>query len=221
MNLSAARQPLQGLYAITPEDYLLPRLAALVGAALKGGVKLLQYRNKSASAALRRAQAAELKRLCRAHDARLIINDDLPLALELDADGVHLGRQDHDGNLAAVRRALGPQRLLGVSCYADLTQARAAAAAGASYVAFGSIYPSRTKPDAPPAPLQLLQDARQLGLPVAAIGGITLDNAAATRAAGADLLAVSNDLFDTMDITRRAADYVSLLATPHDTTRLT
>jgi thiamine-phosphate pyrophosphorylase len=202
---------LHGLYAISPEDYLLPRLAALVHAALKGGVKLLQYRNKNAHPALRRAQAAELMRLCRAYDALLIINDDLPLAVELDADGVHLGRHDHNGDIAAARAALGPDKILGISCYADLSRAATAAQAGASYIAFGSIYPSKTKPDAPPAPLSLLSEARCMGLPIAAIGGITPENSAQTLAAGADMLAVASSLFDVMDIASQARTFQQII----------
>lgn len=210
MNSRDAESPaLRGLYAVTPEDYLLPRLSALVGAALAGGVKIVQYRNKSAPPPLRRAQAADLMRLCRAHGARLIINDDLPLALKLNADGVHLGRDD--GDIAAARQALGPDKILGVSCYADLGRAEAAARAGANYLAFGCMYPSLTKPDASPASLDLLGEAkRRFGLPVAAIGGINLTNAPQTIAAGADLLAVITDLFDAMDIAGRARSYEHL-----------
>lgn len=201
---------MRGLYAITPEDRLLPRLSALVEAALQGGVRWLQYRNKSAPPPLRRAQAAEMMRLCHAHGARLIINDDLPLALEICADGVHLGRDDHGGDLRAARVALGPDKILGISCYADLNRAEMATRAGASYLAFGSLYPSKTKPNAPAAPLALLGEAKQFGLPVAAIGGITLDNAEKTIAAGADFLAVISDLFDAPDITARARAYLPL-----------
>ncbi len=210
---------LRGLYAITPEDPLLPRLATLVEAALQGGVRLLQYRNKSAPPPLRRAQAAEMLRLCHAYDARLIVNDDLPLALEINADGVHLGRDDITdvSDLAAARRALnaqGTHKILGVSCYADLARAEMATHAGADYLAFGSMYPSHTKPNAPRAPLALLAEARRFGLPIAAIGGITLNNAAATLVAGADLLAVISDLFDApdMDIATRARAYTTLIA---------
>lgn len=197
---------LRGLYAVTPDDCLLPRLSALVAAALGGGVRLVQYRNKLAPPPLRRAQAADLLRLCRACGALLIINDDLPLALQIGADGAHLGRDD--GDIAAARAALGPGRILGVSCYADVANAEAAAAAGADYLAFGSMYASPTKPAAPRAPLELLGAARRRhALPVAAIGGITLDNAAQTIAAGADMLAVVSDLFDAMDIAGRARAY--------------
>lgn len=202
---------LRGLYAITPDDELPPRLSAMVMEALAGGVRLVQYRNKTAPPPLRRAQAADLLRLCRASEARLIVNDDLALALEIGADGVHLGRDD--GDINAARAALGPQKILGVSCYADLDLAAAAAKAGADYLAFGSIYPSVTKPNAPRAPLALLGEARRrFALPIAAIGGISLDNAALTIAAGADLLAVVSDLFDAIDIAAQAREYQRLFA---------
>jgi len=211
-DLQCGSPKLRGLYAVTQEDHLLPRLSALVGAALAGGVRLVQYRNKSSPSPLRRAQAAELLRLCHACDARLIINDDLPLALELGADGVHLGRDDaKEQDLAVIRAELGPQRILGVTCYDDLARAEAAAAAGASYLAFGSMFPSKTKPQATRAPLSLLGEAkRRFNLPVAAIGGICIANAAQAIAAGADLLAVSSDLFDTMDIGERANEFQTL-----------
>ncbi len=203
---------LRGLYAVTPDDYLVPRLSALVKMALDGGTRLIQYRNKTAPPPLRRAQAADLLRICRAHGARLIINDDLDLTLGLGADGVHLGSEDvPGGDLAAVRRGLGPDRILGVSCYAELGRAERAAAAGADYVAFGSIYVSPTKPDAARAPLALLGEAkRRLAVPVVAIGGITIDNAATVVAAGADMVAVITDLFDAMDIAARARQFDEL-----------
>lgn len=208
---SSPRHKLRGVYAITPDEKLLPRLSALVAAALAGGVRLVQYRNKIAPPPLRRAQAADLLRLCRACDAKLIINDDLALALEIGADGVHLGRDD--GDMVAARAALGPEKILGVSCYADLDRAAVAAAAGADYLAFGSVYASPTKPHAPRAPLNLLSEARRrFALPVAAIGGITLENAHSTINAGADMLAVIADLFDAMDITACARQYERLFA---------
>ncbi|MCF8198054.1 MAG: thiamine phosphate synthase [Sulfuritalea sp.] len=202
---------LRGLCAVTLDDPLLPRLSALVKAALDGGSPLVQYRNKSASSALRRAQAAEMLRICRAAGARLIINDDVWLAVEIGADGAHIGRDDAPGgSLAAARDALGPKRILGVSCYNELARGEEAAAAGADYLAFGSVFPSRTKPGAVQAPLKLLGEARRFGLPVAAIGGINLDNAQQVIDAGADILAVVSDLFDAMDIKRRAEDYQRL-----------
>jgi thiamine-phosphate pyrophosphorylase len=199
----------RGLYAVTPEDELLPRLSAMVAAALSGGVRLVQYRNKTAPAPLRRAQAAELLRLCRAHDAALIVNDDLALALEICADGAHLGRDD--GDIGAARAALGPNKILGISCYDDLELAANAVKAGADYVAFGSIYPTTTKPDATSAPLSILGEARRrFDVPIVAIGGIKLANAAQTIAAGADLLSVVSDVFDASDIAMRVREYNQL-----------
>jgi thiamine-phosphate pyrophosphorylase len=148
-------------------------------------------------------------RLCREFSVPVIVNDDVELALEVEADGVHLGRDD--GDLAAARRRLG-KRLLGASCYNDLSLARAAVAAGADYVAFGSVFASTTKPAAVRAPLTLFKEASGLGVPLAAIGGITLENAAALVAAGASLLAVISDLFDAPDIRARARQYGKLFA---------
>jgi thiamine-phosphate pyrophosphorylase len=151
-------------------------------------------------------------RICHASGAKLIINDDVWLAVEIGADGAHLGRDDAPGgSLAAARDALGSKRILGVSCYDDLARGEEAAAAGADYLAFGSMFPSRTKPAATRAPIELLGEARRrFGLPVAAIGGITLDNAPELIAAGADMLAVVSDLFDAMDIKARAEAYQEL-----------
>lgn len=207
-----ALPPLAGLYALTPDDNLLPRLSALVESALKGGVKWLQYRNKIAPAPLKRAQAAELLRICRAYGAKLIVNDDVWLAVEIGADGAHLGRDDiPGGGLATARDALGPHRILGVSCYDDLARAEVAVDAGADYIAFGSVFPSVTKPQAMRVPLATLTEAkRRFGVPVVAIGGITLANASQVLAAGADMLAVLSDLFDAMDIQQQAEKYQHL-----------
>lgn len=202
---------LRGLYAVTPDDPILPRQSSLVSFCLDGGVRLVQYRNKTAPQALRRSQAAELVRICRAVEAKLIVNDDLQLALEIGADGVHLGRDD--GDLAAARAALGPNRILGVSCYNEMSRAEAAVAAGADYIAFGAVFASPTKPAAASAPLSLITEAKtRFGdrCAIAAIGGITLDKAPEVIAAGADLLAVITDLFDAEDIPARAAAYQSL-----------
>jgi len=205
---------IRGLCAVTVDDPLLPRLSALVKAALDGGTPFVQYRNKAAPRALRRAQAAEMLRICRASGAKLIINDDVWLAVEIGADGAHIGRDDAPGgSLAAARDALGPKRILGVSCYNELARGEEAVKAGADYLAFGSMFASRTKPAAVRAPLEMLGEARRrFGLPVAAIGGITLDNAPEVIAAGADMIAVVSDLFDAMDIKARAASYQQLFA---------
>ena len=202
---------LSGLYALTPDLADTAELLRRARAALLGGARLLQYRNKGADGAQRREQAGALLGLCREFGAPLIVNDDLGLALEIGADGAHLGRED--GDLAAARAALGPGRLLGVSCYDAMERAREAKRNGADYVAFGSFFASPTKPAAVRAPLALPAQARaELGLPVCAIGGITLQNAPQLLAAGVDLLAVITDLFEAPDIRARAAAYTSLFS---------
>ncbi len=201
-----------GLYAVTPDGLETPRLLMLAEAALAAGIPLLQYRDKSGDAARRLEQAGALLALCRRYGARLIINDDAALAREVDADGVHLGGED--GDLAAARALLGPDKLIGASCYADFARAQAAAAADADYVAFGAVYPSPTKPLARRASLELIARARRElpGAQVAAIGGITLDNAATVIAAGAQFAAVITDLFEAPDVTARATAYQRLFA---------
>ncbi len=185
---------LRGLYVLTPDWPDTARLVALTEAILQGGCRWLQYRNKTASPCHREEQAGALRRLTRMHGAGLIVNDDIDLALAVAADGVHLGAAD--GDLAAARARLGPDRILGASCYQSLERARRAVASGADYVAFGSFYPSPTKPDAARADPDLLRQARDLGVPLCAIGGITLANAPALLAAGADLLAVISAVYD-------------------------
>ena len=191
---------LRGLYAITPEGGDVERKTRL---ALEGGIALLQYRQKKPDLSLARA----IVRLGKEFRVPVIINDDVELALELDAAGAHLGRDD--GDLAPARKRLHG-KLLGASCYNDAALAREAVKAGADYVAFGSVFSSPTKPAAVRAPLTLF--AVRLGVPLAAIGGITLENAPSLIAAGADLVAVISDLFDAPDIRQRARDYGKLFA---------
>jgi thiamine-phosphate pyrophosphorylase len=203
------RRSVAGLYAITPEDTDTGRLARRVEAALSGGAGLLQYRSKSAAAAVRRAQAERLLGLCRRHGALLIINDDLELALSLRADGVHLGRDD--GDVAAARERLPAGTLLGVSCYERIELATAAVDAGADYVAFGSAFASPTKPGAVRAPRELYAQARaRLAVPIVAIGGITLENARLVIDAGADAIAVITAVFDAADVKAAAAAFCDL-----------
>lgn len=191
---------LQGLYAVT-DPALGERLIAAVAEALEAGVRIVQYRDKRGDAPQREMEAIVLRALTRRHDALLIINDDPDLAAAVQADGVHLGRDDT--GISEARRLLGPQAVIGASCYDSLELARSAAAAGADYVAFGSVYPSATKPDAVRAPLDLLTAAKQqLGTPVCAIGGIAPTNAGPVLAAGADLLAVVSGIFAAHDIRR-------------------
>jgi thiamine-phosphate pyrophosphorylase len=190
---------MRGLYAITPARVDLDA----VRRALDGGIALLQYRAKPPDA----QEAARVVAMAKAYGVPVIINDDAALALSSGAAGVHLGRDD--GELASARGKL-KGKLLGASCYNSLEAAATAVRAGADYVAFGSVFSSPTKPAAVSAPLSLFSDARRLGVPLCAIGGITLDNAAQLVTAGADLLAVITDLFDAPDITARARGYARL-----------
>ena len=201
---------LHGLYALT-DTGLTPgaKLTAAVEAAIRGGARLVQYRDKSGDAARRAEEARALVELCRGHGVPLIVNDDVELAAAADADGVHLGKDD--GDPAAARVRLGPRALIGVSCYDSLERAVAAARAGADYVAFGSFHPSDSKPGAVRPPASLLGDARRrLGIPLCAIGGITPENGAALVAAGADMLAVIRGLFAAPDVTAAAKTYARL-----------
>lgn len=199
---------LRGLYAVTPEMADTATLAARVEQCLAGGAALLQYRNKSAAPALALEQCRRLAALCRAHGVPFVVNDSVDLALACGADGVHVGRADADAR--AARRAL-PRAIVGVSCYDDVTRASAAAAAGADYVAIGSVFSSPTKPAAVRAPLALLAQARGAsGLPVVAIGGITLANAPEVVAAGADMLAVISAVFDASDVAAAARAFADL-----------
>lgn len=205
----AARRAVKGLYAITPEEPDTQRLARKVEAVLSGGARVIQYRSKSVDAPRRHAQAQALLAPCRNSGALFIVNDDLELALAIGADGVHLGRDD--GDIAAARTRLGPEMILGASCYDRLDLALASVAAGADYVAFGSAFASSTKPDAVRAPLDLFRRARaQLSVPIVAIGGISPANALAVIEAGADAVAVITAVFDAGDIAAAAASLSGL-----------
>lgn len=200
-----ASPPPRGVYLITPDEADGARLLARVAPLLGHGPTWLQYRNKRADAAQRLAQATALQALCAQAGVPLIVNDDVALAQAVGAAGVHLG--EDDGDLAAARAALGADALIGASCYDDLALARAAAAAGASYVAFGAFFPTRSKVTTRRADSGLLRDAAALGLPRVAIGGVRPDNGRALVAAGADLLAVISGVFDAEDPRAALAAY--------------
>lgn len=195
---------IKGLYAVTPDTLNTEQLCENVLAALQGGARMVQYRNKAANAGLRLRQATALLALCRSHNVPLIINDHLDLCAQIDADGLHVGITDCD--LGAARRLLGANKILGASCYNLLDLAIKAEAAGASYVAFGACFVSGTKPNAVYAPLSLFTQAKQkLTISTVAIGGITLQNAPQVIAAGANCIAVVGALFgaDNCEITSK------------------
>ncbi|MDX1803986.1 MAG: thiamine phosphate synthase [Alcanivorax sp.] len=189
------KAPITGLYAITdpaltPDAQLLPAAEA----ALRGGARLLQYRDKTASLGQRQQRASQLRDLCHRYRALFIVNDDPDLAARVDADGVHIGQSD--GGLARARALLGADRIIGVTCHGDLSLAAQAAADGADYLALGRFFPSLTKPLAPPATLAVLRQASQrCHRPVVAIGGVNADNAPQLIEAGAASVAVIHALF--------------------------
>lgn len=213
--MSRPRMPQGGLYAITTDGpHSQAELLADAAAALRGGAVVLQYRRKEIEKSQARRELAGLRELCRGATALLIVNDDIDLALEMDADGVHLGRDDGDWEQLA--RAPGRRLLLGLSCYADLPRARHAAGCGVDYVAFGSFFPSRTKPAATRCPVETLREARhELTLPIVAIGGITPENGREILRAGADFLAVISGVFGQPSVETAAARYAELFGDHH------
>ena len=191
------------IYAVTPDIADTDFLIASVKAALAGGVGMLQYRNKTANAALQHTQVSALLPLCRAANVPLIINDNVDLCLQLDADGVHLGADD--GNIAEVRQKIGG-KILGESCYNQLDLAIAAEKAGASYVAFGACFSSITKPHAPVADLNLFAQSKQkIQIPLVAIGGITHLNVHLIKQA--DAVAIINAIFAAANITKATQQF--------------
>ena len=206
---------LSGLYIIT-DEYLIDEENFIqdIEHALQGGANIVQYRDKSQNQEKKRHQAHALRELCDQHHKTFIINDDIELARETHADGVHIGI--NDAPLSDVREQLGNDKIIGVSCYNDFSLALTAQQQGANYVAFGSFYLSSIKPEAKKADTELLQKARnQLRIPVCAIGGITSKNAAPLINAGADMLAVISDIFSCAD-TKTASNNISKQFTAHD-----
>ncbi len=200
---------INGLYAITPETSDSNRLMRDVEAALRGGASVLQYRAKHLAPNLKANQAQALQSLCKKYRVPLIINDDAELAASMSASGVHIGSQDMP--VGEAHQSLLSGMLVGVSCYDQLSLAIEAEKNGADYVAFGSFFPSATKPNAVRPSLDLLRQAKQtVSCPIVAIGGITLDNAASLIAAGADAVAVISALFDAPDIERAAKNFADL-----------
>jgi len=200
---------LAGLYAITAGARPDADLPTQVGAALRGGARLIQYRDKGRDAARRLDEARQLQALCAAAGVLLFVNDDVALASAVGADGVHLGEDDE--NPRAVRDQTKGALLVGVSCYDSLERAVRAQASGVDYVAFGAFYTSPTKPQARSASVTLLKEARAaLHIPICAIGGITAANGRTLVAAGADMLAVSSALFTQADIEATAREMTAL-----------
>lgn len=208
---------MRGLYAITPPTLDSKRLIEQVGRAIAGGASVVQYRAKQLAKDIAKTQAQALRALTRATGTTFIINDDSELAMAVDADGVHLGRDDGGVDVIPRLREICATRLphlpfiIGLSCYNELARAEAAVAAGADYIAFGSFFASITKPNAARADISLIRAAKtRFTIPVVAIGGITVDNAPQLIAANVDAVAVISSLFDASDIEQRAREFTFL-----------
>jgi len=200
---------MRGLYLVTPDWADTDRLLDATRQALSAGAALVQYRNKAASDALREEQAGALLVLCRRHGRPLIVNDHLDLCTRLDADGVHVGGLD--APVAAVRAALGPDRIVGASCYGQFELAQAAQAAGASYVAFGGFYPSRVKVYEVSTPPAIVARARAaLAVPVVVIGGMTVEGARPLVGLGADMVAAISSVYGAADPQAAAREFAGL-----------
>lgn len=202
---------LSGLYAITDHQLMPDKTSLLqqVETSLLGGVRIIQYRDKSNDTDRRLDEATALLGLCRRYQTPLLINDDIALAAKIGADGVHLGQSD--GAVTQARDLLGPTAIIGVTCHDSLELAIEAQTAGADYVAFGAFFPSKTKPNAKPAPMNLLKAAKEkLHLPIVAIGGISMDNAEQIITEGADMVAVIHALYAQDDIQKTADLFASL-----------
>jgi thiamine-phosphate pyrophosphorylase len=200
---------LHGVYAITDPVLCGEHLIDSVLAAIQGGIHILQYRNKLASTATQHEEATKLLSLCQQHGVVFIINDDINLAAEVNADGVHLGQQDR--TLLEARQQLGKTKIIGISCNNRFDNALAAQQQGADYIAIGRFFDSMTKPQAPQADIDLLQRVKnELELPVVAIGGITPDNGRSLIEAGADMLAVIHGIFGQADVRQATQRYAEL-----------
>ena len=205
---------MRGLYAIT--DCARPgtdELLAVTEQVLSAGVVALQYRDKSGDRDKKKYEAGELRQLCNQYDTLFIVNDDLELALSVESDGVHLGRDDCDCKSA--REALGTDAIIGVSCYNSLERALSAQQDGADYVAFGSFFSSSSKRNTVIAQPDLIRRAKaEISLPVAAIGGITPANCAPLIEHGADMIAVISSIWQAQDPCSTVQQFNRLLAKP-------
>lgn len=201
---------LSGLYVIADFSFRSLQTPRAVADLLQPGVRLLQYRDKETDPVQREQRAADLKLLCEARSIALIINDDVALAAKINADGVHLGKDDMPA--AQARALFGDDKIIGVSCYQSPAQAQAAERGGADYVALGALFPSPTKPEAGQISPALFSDCcRRLQLPVCAIGGIRLDNVAQALKAGADMTAVISDILCAPDPAQRVRDFLEII----------
>ena len=200
---------IKGLYAITPDSADLNTLIQKTKSVIEGGAFMVQYRSKILNRDVKMQQCAAILRLCREYEIPCIVNDDVDMCRILEADGVHLGEKDD--NIAEVRHILGEDAIIGSSCYDQLNRANEAQKEGASYVAFGAMFPTSTKPNAPRATLALLKEAkREIQIPVVAIGGITVNNAHDVIKTGIDAIAVITSLYEAKTIKETAETFAKM-----------
>ena len=200
---------IKGLYAITPDMADLNTLIHKTQLVIEGGAFMVQYRSKIQDNAVKMQQCAAILRLCREYGVPCIVNDDVEMCRILEADGVHLG--ENDDNIAEVRLILGEDAIIGSSCYDQLDRAKQAQKEGATYVAFGAVFPTPTKPNAPRATLELLREAKhEIHIPIVAIGGITVNNAHDVIEAGVDAIAVITSLFEAKTIKETAETFLKM-----------
>jgi len=200
---------IKGLYAITPDSADLNTLIQKTKSAIEGGAFMVQYRSKIQDRDVKMQQCAAILRLCREYEIPCIVNDDVDMCRILEADGVHLGEKDD--NIAEVRHILGEDAIIGSSCYDQLDRAKSAQKEGASYVAFGAMFPTSTKPNAPRASLALLKEAkREIQIPIVAIGGITVNNAHDVIKTGIDAIAMINSLYEAKSIKETAETFAKM-----------
>ena len=204
---------LNGLYAITDPKLMGKDLKVKAQQAIAAGIRILQYRNKTASLETQEQEALALAQLCKKNNVIFIINDNVELALKVNADGVHLGQGDT--HIIQARTLLGENKIIGVTCNNNIELALNAQKNGADYIAFGRFFPSKTKPSAPHAELSLLREARKLiTLPIVAIGGINHDSAPSLLKEGADMLAVIHAIFGQQDISNATQEFIKIIDSP-------
>ena len=213
-NMPMSKQALKGLYAITDPKLMGDKLFSMAEQTLLGGTTILQYRNKMAPISQQEQEALELATLCKKNNVLFIINDNVELALKVNADGVHLGQDD--ANIKQAREQLGDDKIIGVTCHNNIELAQTAQQQGADYVAFGRFFNSETKPSAPPAELSLIKEAKQtVSIPIVAIGGITQESAPLLVKEGADMLAVIHGVFGQADILNTTRQFIEIIDTPN------
>lgn len=190
---------IKGIYAITPDQSNSKILFKQVEACCVGGIDVLQYRSKTLSRKKRFEQAREIKSITDEYKIPLIINDDIDICIQLDAFGIHLGKDDE--SIKDARVALGANKYIGLSCYNEIDRVEMAIKNKADYVALGACFKTKTKPKAPIVSIKMIKMVTQkYSVPIVAIGGVTLDNISILKKNGIQCFALINSIFSSKDI---------------------